>query len=238
MSSKTEESTLVAMSGSPILRHADATPFTAPQASGCIEQIANHIAAHLGQVESVFHEIISDTVHIDVHIVKPNARCPGIRLVTSGMSDLPMSTPQRVGAPQYMELLATLPPAWHLDQESLQDERWYWPIRLLKVLARLPHKYQTWLGFGHTVPNGDPCQPYAPNTKLCGAIILPSITVPARFHRLRIDASKEISFFCVVPLYEEEMNLKLRLGSEALLKRLEKAKVNDLIEPARPNAAR
>ena len=33
------------------------------------------------------------------------------------------------------ELAIALPADWKLDQESMQDERWYWPIRLLKVLG-------------------------------------------------------------------------------------------------------
>ena len=49
------------------------------------------------------------------------------------------------------ELAIALPPDWKLDEESLKDERWYWPIGLLKVLARLPISNDTWLGFGHTM---------------------------------------------------------------------------------------
>ena len=33
----------------------------------------------------------------------------------------------------------------------MKDEKWYWPIRLLKSLARLPIASDTWLGFGHTM---------------------------------------------------------------------------------------
>ena len=33
----------------------------------------------------------------------------------------------------------------------MKDEKWYWPIRLLKSLARLPIASDTWLGFGHTL---------------------------------------------------------------------------------------
>jgi hypothetical protein len=95
--------------------------------------------------------------------------------------------------PRFVELMVTLPGMWHLDQDSFKDEAWYWPIRLRKELARFPHKYSTWLGFAHTVPNGDPAEPYAPGTKFCGAIILPSVTVPDGFHRLRIDDDDQVS---------------------------------------------
>jgi hypothetical protein len=103
-----------------------------------------------------------------------------------------MTTPEGAEAPKFVELLMTLPGDWRLDQASFEDEAWYWPVRLLKVLARLPHKYKTFLSYGHTVPNGDPAEPYASNTKLCGALLLPAATAPGDFLRLRIDDSKEI----------------------------------------------
>jgi len=238
VSSDKDKPSVVSLSGSRILRHTEAKPWEPPQGEMCLEQISNHIEAHLGKVETVFHEIVSDTVHIDVHVVKPNQRFPFARLVTSGMSDLPMAVPDGADVPRFAELLVTLPVDWRLDQESWKDEAWYWPVRLLKGLARLPHKHNTWLGFGHTVPNGDPAEPYAPNTKLCGAIVLPSVSVPDEFHRLQIDADKEITFFAVVPLYDEEMSLKLRLGTDKLLDKLGGLEISDIVDVARPNAAK
>lgn len=238
MSSSKENPPIVSMSDSPIFHHTEAKPSEGPRGEECIEQISNHIEAHLGKVETVFHEIVSDTVHIDVHLVKPTESFPFVRLVTSGMSDLPMTIPEGVEGPRFVELLMTLPRNWRVDHDSFEDEVWYWPIRLLKGLARVPHKYNTWLGFGHTVPNGDPAEPYAPSTQLCGAIILPSVTAPDDFHRLRIDDSKEITFFSVVPLYDEEMNLKLRAGSDELLDKFDRMKVSDIVDPLRRNVAK
>lgn len=103
-----------------------------------LEQISAHIERHLGPIEMVFHEIVSDTVHIDVHWVKPTRDFPFARLVTSGMSDLPMSVPEDSGAPAHLELMITLPGQWRFDEDALDDERWYWPVGLLKALARFP----------------------------------------------------------------------------------------------------
>ncbi len=220
---------VVSLSGNPIYRHSNPTPWSAPQGEEFIQQISDHIEKHLGPVETVFHEIVSDAVHIDVHIVKPTVEFPYVRLVTSGMSDLPMITPDDVDAPKYIELMITLPADWKTDQEFFEDESWYWPIRLIKGLARLPHKYQTWLGFGHTVPNGDPAEPYAPNTQLCGAIVLPSVSVPPSFHTLEIPGIKAVTFFSVVPLYANEMEFKLRLGTDNLLDRFDRKGFNDVV---------
>ena len=51
----------------------------------------------------------------------------------------------------------------------MKDEKWYWPIRLLKSLARLPINCDSWLGHGHRVENREP---FADNTKLCTATLI------------------------------------------------------------------
>lgn len=236
--SNSEKPSVVSMSGGPIHRYGEPKPFEPPMGEMCLEQISNHIETHLGKVETVFHEILSDTVHVDVHLLRPNDEFPFARLVTSGMSDLPMPVPDDVDAPRYTELLMTLPGDWKLDEASFKNEEWYWPIRLIKTLARFPHKFETWLGWGHTMSNGSPAEPYASNTKLCGMVLLPSVTVPSKFHKLRIDETKEITFYAVVPLYEEELNLKLRSGCDALTARLEKFNVSDIIDLNRVNVAK
>ena len=40
------------------------------------------------------------------------------------------------------------------------------------------------------------------------------------------------------PLFEEEMHLKLRSGTDALLERFGKRGISDIVDPARPNVAR
>jgi suppressor of fused protein SUFU len=233
MSSGKDKPTLVSMSGTPIFRHGPAAPWQAAHGETSLAQISAHIEAHLGKADFVFHELVSDTVHIDVHIVEPRKRSPYIRLVTSGMSDLPMTIPDDADVPRFAELMVTLPETWALYQKAFKDESYYWPLRLLQELARLPHKHATWLGFGHSVPNGDPPEPYAASTKLCGAIILPSVTVPDEFHTLRIDEAKEITFFSIVPLYADELAFNLREGANELLDKIDSAKLSDVIDPLR-----
>ena len=134
--------------------------------------------------------------------------------------------------------MITLPPHWRLDSDALNDDAWYWPVRLIKTLARLPHAHDTWLGRGHTVPNGDPAQPYAPNVPFTGAIVLPSITAPRAFDTLAIDAAKRITFYAVWPLLPGEMDYKLQHGGNALVDRFEKHRVTDAVDLVRKDASR
>lgn len=91
-------------------------------------------------------------------------------LVTMGMGAHRMNVPKELAEYKLerAELAITLPPDWKLDQESMEAERWYWPIRLLKVLARLPIANDTWLGWGHTMDNQSP---FAENTELCASLL-------------------------------------------------------------------
>src|SRR5262245_45453724 len=115
-----------------------------------IELISDHIGRHYGKIAVVWHEIISDLVHVDVHWVQPTAERPYHTLVTSGMSDRPMTVPAGAEEHRYAELMLSLPADWPLSSEAFQDDSNYWPVRLLKMLARFPHEYDTWMCFGHT----------------------------------------------------------------------------------------
>lgn len=203
-----------------------------------IEAISDHIEAHLGPIKMVFHELMSDMVHIDVHWVKPTKHRPWHTLVTSGMSDRCMTVPDPVREYERAELCVQLPREWKISEKAFEREEFYWPVRLLKMLARLPHEYETWLGTGHTIPNGDPAEPYAENTKLSGALILPPVHAPDEFHCLELKDGTPVWFYNVFPLYDEEMNFKLNKGLDALLDRFDKHDVSDIIDIERANICR
>lgn len=228
----------VSPGGSRILSHAQGSDFAPARGHTHADAISAHVEHHLGPVSNVLHEIVADTVQVDVLVVPPGADCPNTRLVTCGMSALPMQLPDDVDASPFLELMLTLPGHWPLEHAQLQDERNYWPIRLLKTLARLPHRHNTWLGLTHTVPNGDPAQPYAPGVEFDGAILLLALSAPEDFDTLVVDDDTSIEFLSVVPLYPQEMALKLREGADALIDLLSDHDIGDVIEPGRHNPAR
>lgn len=226
-------------SGQRIIRHAERDrPRTPPDVhDSSVEEIVKHIEKHLGPIENVFHEIVSDLVHVDVHCVPPRPDCPWITLVTTGMSDRPMNVPPEAEAFRYAELLINLPPDWPLTMEALKDDNNYWPIRWLKYLARFPHEYDTWLGYGHTVANGNPPEPFASRVPFSGMLLELPLSAGTEFGRLEIGKEKVIFFFALVPLYADEMNLKLKRGVEHLENLFEKHKVRDVVDVSRPNVA-
>lgn len=224
-----------------LLRHSAREREFEPAGAGCsetIEAVDRHITRHIGPVETVFHEIVSDLVHVDVHLVPAGDDRPFHALVTSGMSDRPMHLPEdlRGEVPELAELMLLLPPTWPMDEASWVDERHYWPIRQLKILARLPHEYETWLGVWHSVPNGDPAEPFADDTAFCATMLTPPIRFPDEFRTIQTDDGREIALLAVIPLLPDELEAKLQYGVDALLDGFDAHGVSELFDPHRESS--
>ena len=200
-----------------------------------IDAVTGHFERHVATVDVVFHEIVSPYVHVDVHHIPPAAGRNHHVLFTTGMAERPMAVPEEAESYRFAELMVCLPAAWPLTETAFKDEKAYWPVRWLKQLARFPHEYNTWLGWGHTVPNGDPAQPFASNTGFCGMLLLPPLSLPSEAWRIPLEGEREVQLYSVMPLYAEEMDFKLRRGTEALIDRFEKAGVTDVVDVRRPN---
>lgn len=226
-------------SGNPIFRHkAKDKPFEPAGGDGeVLDAMTRHVERHIGKVETVFHELISSMIHVDILMVRPTKSRPFTTLVTCGMSEKPMTVPPNAEEFRYAELMLCLPESWPLDEESWKDETLYWPIRWLKALARLPHEYDTWLGYGHTVPNGDPPEPYAPNTKLCCFVLSYPRLAPEEFISVKVSEDKTIFVYAALPLYPEEITFKLRKGMEPLDLRLDSAGITEKLDLSRANVA-
>ncbi|MDA0166966.1 suppressor of fused domain protein [Solirubrobacter ginsenosidimutans] len=218
-------------SGVRMLRHTQQEP--AELVSGdqaLINAISDHIEHHFGPVPTVFHEIVSPHAHIDLHVVVPTKERPAITVVTSGMSERPMANGK------YAELMLILPPSWPtMDDPAFQTDEGYWPYRLLKELARLPHEFGTSIGLGDTVPHGDPPSPYARNTKLCGALIAPMVLPNEEGAEQIVHDGREIDLLAVWPLHKDEMQVKLDDGLDRLFDLLDEARITEILEPDRPS---
>ncbi len=236
-------------SGQPIYRHAERER-EFEHAHGdptLIRAVGEHVERHLGRTEWVLHEITSDLVHVDVHVVPPGPQREFYTLVTSGMSERPMTRPDDVEGCEFAELVACLPPEWpgligtdrgrptSDPDHPWRNERNYWPIRWLKFLARFPHAQDTWLWYGHTIPNGDPPAPFAADTKLCCIMLAPNPLLPEAFHTLRV-GDRDVAFWSLLPLYQGEMQYKLDRGAEALLDLFDRKRIYPIIDPHRPAA--
>src|SRR5262249_26066204 len=101
--------------GSPTLRHqARYSDFEPPWAEDepARAAVERPIERSFGPIAWVSHEVASPVVHIDVHVVEPSSQRPFYTLVTSGMSDQPMTVPDKAleaGHHELAELMICLP---------------------------------------------------------------------------------------------------------------------------------
>ena len=198
-----------------------------------MEAVEGHIQQYFGKVENVFHELVSPDIHVDICMVPPTEERDYCTLVTMGMGAHRMNVPEELVEYKLerAELAIALPADWKLDQESMKDEKWYWPIRLLKSLARLPIASDTWLGFGHTMDNKEN---FAENTKLCAAILTGPQSTEEGGEVCTLPGGEEVNFYQVIPLYEDELDYKLEHDVDALLNKMRG--ISFVVNPTRQNA--
>lgn len=233
-----DKARLFSLSGAPVIHHEKTVQAVeAADASTDAPILWKHISETVGAPELVLHERRSELVHIDVHLIPPQPEQPFNVLVTSGMSDKPMRAPEKHSNLRYAELSIALPADWPLTVEDLQDEKNYWPIRMLKKIARFPHVHDTWVWKSHTIENGNPSAPFHDSTFLSVSLLAPPIGLLNDFEICHCSPEKEVHFFSIIPLYKEEMQLKLRLGMGPLVEAFQRQGITMLIDPMRQNVA-
>lgn len=178
-----------------------------------IEAVEAHIEAYFGKIDSVFHELVSPDIHVDIMVIAPDEHRNYYTLVTCGMGAHRMDVPEALEEEglDRAELLICLPPDWKLHDT---EEAWYWPLRWLKILARLPGEEQGWLGWGHTIPNGGP---FADNTELSGILLLAPVQFEEGAGECILPDGDSLRFYQLMPLYEQEMDYKVANDTESLL---------------------
>ena len=198
-----------------------------------MEAVEAHIQQYFGKFENVFHELSSPDIHVDICVVPPSGDRDYYTLVTMGMGAHRMNVPEELAEYKLerAELAIALPGNWKLKREDLKNERWYWPIRLLKTLARLPIASDTWLGFGHTMDNEED---FAKDTKLCAAILTGPQDTEDGSEVCILPSGEEVNFYQVIPLYRDELEYKLAHDADALLDKMNG--ISFVVEPDRQDA--
>lgn len=202
------------------------------------DAILQHMTRHFGEPSSVLHELASQGVHVDVHLIRPRPERPWWTLFTTGLSERPMNVPAGAEEVRFAELVLALPENWPVEaiiRGEPEAARFSWPIDWLKFLARFPHMHQTWFGVCHTLPNGDPPDTFAPDTRLCAWLFLPPITVPPEGRSVALEHGDEVHLLALHGLLEDELQLKVTLGVNALLDLFAAADVKEVLDLDRPS---
>lgn len=226
----------LAPSGAPIYRYQERDRKWQLPDESCVhlDVITTHVERYVGPVDHVFHELVSDLIHLDVLVCLARPERPYHLLITSGVSDKPMNAPPGAEDLRLAELVIALPESWPLDEQSFEDEKNYWPVRWLKLVGRLPHEYETWIGWGHTIPNGDPPEKL-PGTDFIGVMLDLPYGLPVEFARLPLESGDTLNFYTLIPLHSDEMSLKLREGAEKIADAFQEKEIPFPLDVHRPS---
>lgn len=213
------------------------TSLVIPMTDVARHSLAAHIVEHFGPIEGEIPVPTEGGLLTLLH-VPPSPDRPFHTLVTCGLSAEAMAVPDdQPDLPRFAELLLLLPFQWPVDEAGIQHPRTAWPLRVLASVASFPHAQGAWLGAGHSLPNGHPPAPFAPDLDFCGVVLAPpmSLAPPARSF-VREDGVS-VALYALLPVFERELELKQEQGASALLKRFDAAGVNELLQVRRASVA-
>jgi len=165
---------------------------------------------------------------VDVYQVPPGFHGRDFwTLVTSGLSDRAMALPEDLGrehARAELILYVAEPEPAH--------------VRLLQTCAALASEPGTWLGQGHTIPNGRPPAPLFEGSLLTAILLLRTILEPDAYleDHLFVDGDP-VSFLWLCPITTAELELKLERGLPALLQAFDDGGLSHVLDANRPSLA-
>ncbi|MCI1696911.1 suppressor of fused domain protein [Aneurinibacillus aneurinilyticus] len=201
------------------------------------DEILQHIIKYVGPISNTISEIVPGSrVSVNIHIIPPTDEMDWITLITSGMSDCAMDASEGNEGFRYAELLLKLPVNWPITKKDLEDGDYYWPYGWLRQIAHIPHIYEGWLEKGVIIPNGEPPEPFASNTKL--SCILIDVPKEKEMQRYISNDGTIINFYTLIPIYEEERELATNVSSEYLVGILNDRGIADVLDSNRENVGR
>jgi hypothetical protein len=209
---------------------ADLRDITPPDFPGSHERIIEIVTGLRGELIEWKHEIAGDPA-VTIHASGPGEEWDAVTLFTTGLSDIILKLPD--GQPVSIELSLSLPSDWPLDEQSLQDPAWNWPIVWMDRIARQTRQSQTWPDrFEALFMNGEPPTPLATGTDLCGWVCLQS-----QRGNHQMPDYRYIDIYGMFPMYAEERALIANEGGQALVQRFQAHSIPQYIVPDRPNVA-
>lgn len=218
-----EDGTFASPATDPLAAGAAGPVFGFPEQSTA-DNVAVREAAYVrqfGPYSTVSHELLPVVPHIDVYIHPPHGDRDFTTLVTGGMSDRRMNKPPGP-APPRAELLL------YVDQAKEEH------VRLLRFLAQLPFRQNTWYSISSTMTNGSPPQPAFEGSALDCYLFMPPIvgTDGQLSQSLRIE-SDAVEILWVMPITNAERQFNIDQSFDAFLDVLDKKSHPPILNPKR-----
>lgn len=168
-----------------------------------------HIEHYFGPVSFVLSEEKWEHVKVDIAVIEPSAERKYYTLVTIGFSAVEQKdedTTERV------ELVMMLHDNWIIPSAS---EEYYWPVRLLKNMARHYHTSHQRISAGYCYCNDTT---FCEKTSMRAALVyyLNRLVAPGA-QSLQLPGDRDVYYYSVTPLHGEEMEMCMENGAEFLI---------------------
>jgi len=151
-------------------------------------------------------------------------------LYTDGMHKYTQPVNEKCAEFERIELYFCLPSYWNLKDNN-------WPLLWLNKLAELPQKKSTWYGPGDTIPAGSPPEKLSPDFAANHFMLVQPIELE---HELTTNFNSElgVKFFGIIPLFQQELDYKIRNSATVLTSRLTKKTQTEKLDTFRTPVCR
>lgn len=163
------------------------------------EEVDRFIKQLYASYDLVYKEKEFNDIRLDINIIYPDTNHPYYKLVTNGL-----------GPKGKCELIMYLDASWDIQNDI-------WPIKYLKLLGRLPVKYNIVLEDEYIVYNP---KTVSDKDLYHGFVFLQKRRLDGPI-TLYLQSNREVSFYQVIPLYKEELDYINNHSVEAFLDLLE-----------------
>lgn len=199
-----------------------------------ISEYEAFVEKNFGKRDIVLPGCVSQDIHLDIIIIPPTEGHPFYKLITMGMGAFQMNVPTELAESEleHAELVLYLPADWQLNS---WDDQYYWPVRLMKVMGRIPIDNNSWLGFGHTVHEDAERLYFGENTRFNTMLLLNARNLDNEQLDLRLSGGKKINFYQMFPLYQEELDIKKETSLENLLSLFDEDDISPVFNIHRKN---
>jgi len=193
-----------------------------------MEKVSDYIKTQYGDYDLVAHETVSPDIHCDIVIVPPSEEQPYYKLVTMGVGAYKMDIPKELKSEvcDRAEYVIFLPKDWKLESDKEED---FWPLRMLKYIARFPIRNDDWLYYTHTIELTDDGKPIANNAKFNSCMLLASKGKNQYVTPLKLGRGKKVAFYQLYPLYPEELEYKLENSFDDLVDKFDEEELNNQV---------
>tara|TARA_B100000809_G_C15029220_1_gene491296 strand:- start:241 stop:930 length:690 start_codon:yes stop_codon:yes gene_type:complete len=167
----------------------------------------------------------NETHSFSINWIKSTKNRPYHLIFTSGLSNKEQTVSEKCVEYKHIELYFCLPDYWKVSEKSPEHS---WPIHWLNRIAEVPQKSNSWFGPGDTLPAGNPSKNISSMMEENHFILAEPMKIQ-KLTELELN-DKKIRFLSIIPIYQKELDYKLRNSAKVLIAKYQHKNYNELID--------